>query len=541
MAMFSGFVRSHGQCGLVAVLMLGLFHSLVPATEAASPESMAVGQQLFERNWSARSPQLGSDGLGPVFNAESCVACHRQGGIGGAGDSRFNAQALGIESMHFTAKRTGMAEVGVVLDRFYPGFVQPDGSLISSVPIPHHSTGPSFNMLREKLLQAAQYRGTAEGGLPSVDALRLATENTISYTDKVGDNEITVKFRLFQRNTPSLFGSGLIDQIEDEVILKLAKLQQRHPEISGRASILRDGTIGRFGWRGNANRLIHFIDRACANELGLETERRRQGVDPTRPQYRNPAVDISDQQIEQMSAFVAALPSPVREIPSSPIARELATHGAGLFQSMGCSVCHVPELAPARGIYSDLLLHDMGSQLYDFDAAEPSIVRTKLIKEVRVVPESVEFTHYYGHPVKLGAMRIFDRCDCVTERGTLVERDYVTVAAIGQGRGFDRSPNNLTFSRVRGRFREELGVERHLEPSNTTQEWRTPPLWGLADSAPYMHDGRAETVLEAIAMHGGESAGTRDRFLQLSLPEQRAILAFLGTLIAPANVPQPAH
>jgi hypothetical protein len=44
-------------------------------------------------------------------------------------------------------------------------------------------------------------------------------------------------------------------------------------------------------------------------------------------------------------------------------------------------------------------------------------------------------------------------------------------------------------------------------PTNLAQEWRTPPLWGLSDSAPYLHDGRAETVLEAIAQHGGEAEG----------------------------------
>src|SRR5262245_59501110 len=33
-------------------------------------------------------------------------------------------------------------------------------------------------------------------------------------------------------------------------------------------------------------------------------------------------------------------------------------------------------------------------------------------------------------------------------------------------------------------------------------EWRTPPLWGVADSAPYLHDGRAATLEEAITLHG---------------------------------------
>ena len=51
-----------------------------------------------------------------------------------------------------------------------------------------------------------------------------------------------------------------------------------------------------------------------------------------------------------------------------------------------------------------------------------------------------------------------------------------------------------------------------------------------------MHDGRAETVLEAISMHDGESAGTRDRFLKLSLEDRNAILAFLDTMVAPQGI-----
>ena len=38
-------------------------------------------------------------------------------------------------------------------------------------------------------------------------------------------------------------------------------------------------------------------------------------------------------------------------------------------------------------------------------------------------------------------------------------------------------------------------------------EWRTPPLWGVADSAPYMHDGRAPTLADAVKLHGGQARG----------------------------------
>jgi CxxC motif-containing protein (DUF1111 family) len=66
-----------------------------------------------------------------------------------------------------------------------------------------------------------------------------------------------------------------------------------------------------------------------------------------------------------------------------------------------------------------------------------------------------------------------------------------------------------------------------------SSEWRTPPLWGVADSAPYLHDGRAATLNEAIELHAGQAASTALKFKQLQPSEKAEILAFLKTLRAP--------
>ena len=65
-------------------------------------------------------------------------------------------------------------------------------------------------------------------------------------------------------------------------------------------------------------------------------------------------------------------------------------------------------------------------------------------------------------------------------------------------------------------------------------QWRTPALWGLADSAPYLHDGRAQTIEEAILAHGGEAEESRRRYLALALEERGALRLFLSTLSHPA-------
>jgi CxxC motif-containing protein (DUF1111 family) len=58
-------------------------------------------------------------------------------------------------------------------------------------------------------------------------------------------------------------------------------------------------------------------------------------------------------------------------------------------------------------------------------------------------------------------------------------------------------------------------------------------LWGVADSAPYLHDGRAATLAQAIELHAGQAAGTAQKFKQLQPSEKEEILAFLRTLRAP--------
>jgi CxxC motif-containing protein (DUF1111 family) len=61
-------------------------------------------------------------------------------------------------------------------------------------------------------------------------------------------------------------------------------------------------------------------------------------------------------------------------------------------------------------------------------------------------------------------------------------------------------------------------------------EMRTPPLWGLRVSAPYLHDGRARNVDEAIRQHEGQGANARDRYTKLQLKQRAQLLAFLQTL-----------
>ncbi len=61
----------------------------------------------------------------------------------------------------------------------------------------------------------------------------------------------------------------------------------------------------------------------------------------------------------------------------------------------------------------------------------------------------------------------------------------------------------------------------------------TARLWGIADTAPYLHDGRALTLTDAILMHGGEGATASANFQSLADTQKEDLLSYLRTLRTP--------
>jgi CxxC motif-containing protein (DUF1111 family) len=72
------------------------------------------------------------------------------------------------------------------------------------------------------------------------------------------------------------------------------------------------------------------------------------------------------------------------------------------------------------------------------------------------------------------------------------------------------------------------GIE---QGSASGQEFRTPPLWGIVKTGPpYLHDGRAKTLHDAITAHGGEAEKSATAYQKLRDLERAAVLAFLRSL-----------
>src|SRR5205085_11514283 len=106
-------------CGLFSLgclWMTGLAHTRQPRFDAAA---VAAGQSLFEHEWQVNDPLAnGGDGLGPVFNAKSCVACHFQGGVGGAGPNKANVLSFEVlPNARDKESRSGVVHAGSI----FPG------------------------------------------------------------------------------------------------------------------------------------------------------------------------------------------------------------------------------------------------------------------------------------------------------------------------------------------------------------------------------------------------------------------------------------
>jgi CxxC motif-containing protein (DUF1111 family) len=91
-------------------------------------------------------------------------------------------------------------------------------------------------------------------------------------------------------------------------------------------------------------------------------------------------------------------------------------------------------------------------------------------------------------------------------------------------------------SEAYGAFVVDAAVRPPAAPAgHSDSEWRTPPLWGVASSAPYLHDGRAATLRDAIAAHEGQADVSAKLFSALAPLDKQELIEFLRSLVAPAG------
>jgi len=283
------------------------------------------------------------DGLGPLYNAQSCRECHQNPTSGGS------SQVTELRVGHKDAKGQ---------------FQNPE------IPINH---GAEIIKGRTLINDRAI---CPSGAFPNTEI-----------QEHVPDSE---KIRTF-RVSLNVLGDGFVEALADQTLLDLAKEQckSHKGKICGQALYVPvveapgHTAVGRFGWKDQQASLLSFSGDAYLNEMGITTKLFPDEVTKlcntaSEPNDTPGADGLAD--VDHFARFMRATEAPPRDtqLAGTPQAKQ----GGALFDKVGCAICHVSTLTtapagtsinggafavpPALGAktfhpYGDFLLHDVGT------------------------------------------------------------------------------------------------------------------------------------------------------------------------------------
>lgn len=319
-----------------------------------------IGQSIFERIWvSAPSSTEAADGLGPMFNAHSCAACHPGGGRGTLvnKDGSLSPSLL----MRLGARKEGAA------DPIYGHQLQTDAA--RGVP-PEGRFSIEYALSETKL---------ADGTIVSL-------RRPVVTLHDMADGPLAADTVTGLRLAPAIHGMGPLNAIPIELLIALADPDDKNGDgISGRLHWLdtEKKDVGRFGWKAIMPTLEMQNSHAFLADMGLSTPlfphaygecTKHQSICLSAPSGASPdseELEVTETLIKALDRFVAEAVLPTG--PKSEIGAETFEKGRTIFAAAGCQSCHYSSYtiewpkgaAKTRRIspYTDLLLHDMGDGL----------------------------------------------------------------------------------------------------------------------------------------------------------------------------------
>jgi len=303
------------------------------------------------------------------------------------------------------------------------------------------------------------------------------------------------------RNSQSIFGAGPKQVLALEMIAELeatadeARQQAEDSGVEvtlplfakgvsfGSITGLPDGTLNTDGVEGVAKdlrirpfntagvipTLRDFVIGASEQHFGIEAEEQF-GVDGDGDGITR---ELTEGDVTASALFQASLPIPVQILPKDRRLRREALRGERVFGDIGCTSCHISEMVIDDPVFRER------------------------------APSSVRSTN-----LDLTRDSFFPRLR----------------------RNRNGSANVRLYSDLK---RHDLGAavaEPLLQVDRASvSHFMTLPLWGVASTGPWMHDGRATTLTDAISLHGGEAAAVRDAYTALNERDRDAVIEFLKT------------
>lgn len=325
-------------------------------------DQFILGRSFFKIPWvEAPSATTARDGLGPLFNANTCNSCHPKNGRG----NLYNAKNQ--------ISRALIAKVSILSD------------------------GSKEHQMQEKyngLVADPNYGGQIS--INGIHGVKFEAKPKITYTKinvKFPDGEVDTilkpHYELIEKNygelhkdarltfrlAPSLNGLGLIEDIKQEDILANVDEKDENADgISGRANwvyspITKKTELGLYSWKASTTSILHQSAAAANNDMGLTTTifkdencTKTQKLCNEAPKPRDP-IDITDLRLAAIDFYIK------NKITYTRKKDESYEEGLEIFKNVDCAKCHISEFTTKKGFkiapFTDMLLHDMGEGLSD--------------------------------------------------------------------------------------------------------------------------------------------------------------------------------
>lgn len=333
----------------------------IPSLSTEERRDFFVGNSFFNDNWvTAPASTDGRDGLGPLFNAQSCSSCHFR-------DGRGQPPASDDDPVR-----------GLLIRLSVPGQNSQGG------PVPDPTYG---DQIQDRSILGVEPEGSIEIDYHDFEVITTKGPMTLPLPDYVigqlAYGPMGPEVMTSPRIAPQLPGVGLLEEVPEDDILALADPDDSDGDgISGRPNLVWDSLaneirLGRFGWKANVPTLMQQNASAFLGDIGItsplfaETNCTPPEVEClAAPNGGSPEVD--DLKLDRVAFYTRTLAVPARRDVEDPAVIE----GENLFAEIGCASCHVASLTTGSSsipelsnqvihAYTDLLLHDMGPGLAD--------------------------------------------------------------------------------------------------------------------------------------------------------------------------------
>ncbi len=252
-----------------------------------------------------------------------------------------------------------------------------------------------------------------------------------------------------------------------------------------------DLTVRPFGWKGHqatlrdmAEESLHIHQGLLSKDIHLAV---RDGSLNAGPYGKGQWYDLDEDGVSleidsgmltTVVGYLAQLEAPIMRPPHDPGLLDAFAAGGSYFEEVGCSGCHVPTLE----------LDDPKFDVQQLAGPE----RPAFVIDVAKDGDGPKIEPKYAGRTTSYLVHLFS---------DLKRHDMGEALATPSAQG---------------------GVPARV--------FLTRPLWGLAETAPYLHDGRAPTVHDAIVLHGGEAGAARDAYLALDERARASMRVFLASL-----------